>query len=147
MTDHITIRLFESRRAYQDILRAWQWIKAMLTAGHRLVLEVRRETRSNAQNALLHAWIGEIAKSQEWAGRKRDPEVWKRLLTAAWLRARGEGVEVLPALDGHGIDVVFRRTSSLTKSECSELCEFVIAWAVTHQVPDPETGEILEGRG
>jgi hypothetical protein len=66
------------------------------------------------------------------AGKKRDTEVWKRLMTAAWLRARGESVEVLPAIDGHGIDVVFRRTSSLTKAECSELLEFVLAWKAEH---------------
>ena len=54
----------------------------------------------------------------------------KRLLVAAWLRARGESVEILPALDGHGIDVVFRRTSSLTKAECGELIDFIEAWRV-----------------
>lgn len=147
MPDRMTIRLYEPQRAYQDILRAWQWIKASLIAGQRLVLEVRQETRSDAQNRLLHAWIGEIARTVEWAGKKRDIDTWKRLLAAAWLRARGEHVEVLPAVDGHGIDVVFRHTSKLTRSECAELCDYVIAWAVEHGVGvvDPETGEIREG--
>ena len=90
-------------------------------------------TRSLDQSALLHALIGEIAARIEWAGKKREPETWKRLLVAAWLRARGESLEVLPALDGHGIDVVFRRTSSLTKAECSELVDFVQAWAAQHE--------------
>ena len=36
---------------------------------------------------------------------------------------------MLPALDGHGVDIVFRRTSQLTKAECAELSEFVMAWA------------------
>ncbi len=98
------------------------------------MLEIRPETRSDAQNRLLHACLGEISKSLEWAGKKRDIETWKRLLTAAWLRARGEGVEVLPAIDGHGIDVVFRHTSKLTKSECAELSEFVMAWAAQNGV-------------
>jgi hypothetical protein len=53
-------------------------------------------------------------------------------MTAAWLRDRGESIEVLPALDGHGIDVVFRRTSDLTRGECAELIEFVIAWKAEH---------------
>jgi hypothetical protein len=99
---------------------------------------IEQETRTDAQNRLLHAWIGEIAKTVEWAGKKRDPETWKRLLTAAWLRARGESIEVLPALDGHGIDVVFRHTSKLTKAECSELSEFVMAWAAEHGVATQE---------
>ena len=53
----------------------------------------------------------------------------ERLLTAAWSRVHGQHVEVLPAIDGHGIDVVFRHTSKLTKAECAELSEFVMAWA------------------
>lgn len=99
-------------------------------AGYRV--EVSPPTRSPSQNALLHALLGEIAAQVPWAGRKRDPECWKRLMTAAWLRARGESVEVLPAIDGHGIDVVFRRTSQLTKAECAELITFVQAWADEH---------------
>ena len=101
----------------------------MTVAGNRLVLEVRPEKRSDAQNRLLHACLSEISKQMEWAGAKRDVDTWKRLLTAAWLRARGEPIEMLPALDGHGVDIVFRRTSQLTKAECAELSEFVMAWA------------------
>jgi hypothetical protein len=37
-------------------------------------------------------------------------------------------VELLPAIDGHGIDVVFRRTSSLNVAECSELADYILAW-------------------
>lgn len=85
--------------------------------------------RSGDQNAALHALLGDIAERCQWAGKQWPIEVWKRLLTAAWCRAEGEPVTMLPALDGHGIDIVFRRTSSLTKAECSSLLEFVNAWA------------------
>ena len=112
-------------------------------AGHRLVLEVRPEKRSDAQNRLLHACLGEIAKQVEWAGAKRDVDTWKRLLTAAWLRARGEPIEMLPALDGNGVDIVFRKTSQLSKAECAELSEFVMAWAAERGIymPAPEGWE------
>lgn len=128
MSDRMTIRLWEPVQAWKAISEAWRWAKAMLLAGHRLVLEIKPETRNTAQNARLHARLTEIAQRHEWAGRKREMEVWKRLLVAAWLRARGESVEVLPALDGYGVDVVFRRTSELTKGECGELMEFIDAW-------------------
>ena len=49
---------------------------------------MRPEKRSDAQNRLLHACLSEISKQVEWAGAKRDVDTWKRLLTAAWLRAR-----------------------------------------------------------
>jgi hypothetical protein len=88
--------------------------------------------RSSVQNAKLHALLSEIAGRRKWAGQSWDVETWKRLLTAAWGRATGQHQIVLPAIDGHGIDVVYRRTSELSSSECSDLIEFVIAWdAVT----------------
>lgn len=135
MTDRLSIRMWEPIQARKALDGAiWTQLKAQLMAGRRMVVEVRPETRSLAENAMLHALLAEISKTVPWAGQLRDIEVWKRLLTAAWLRARGEGVEVLPAVDGHGIDVVFRRTSTLTKAECAELIEFVLAWAAEHGV-------------
>lgn len=101
-------------------------------AGFKVTVE--EPPRSLDQNALLHCLLTEIAGQVEWAGKKRDAECWKRLCTAAWLRARGESIEVLPAIDGHGIDVVFRRTSSLSKGECSELIDFIQAWAASQGV-------------
>lgn len=112
----------------------WNDIKHALQNGQELEVEVSPATRNLSQNALLHAEIDEIARTMDWAGKRRDAEVWKRLLTAAWLRARGESIEILPALDGHGVDVVFRRTSQLTKGECSELLEFVSAWRAQNEV-------------
>jgi hypothetical protein len=93
------------------------------------VITVAPATRNGEQNALLHVLLSEIARQVQWAGQRRDIDTWKRLLTAAWLRARGESVEILPALDGHGVDVVFRRTSSLNKGECAELIDFIGSWA------------------
>lgn len=130
---HTTV-LANPQQAHQTLQRLWQWAKPRLMAGHRLKLSVGEETRSTEQNAKLHALIGEIAAQKEWAGRKWDAEVWKRLLTAAWMRARGEQVIVVPALDGQGVDVVFRRTSSLSKAECSDLLEFVMAYATQNGV-------------
>lgn len=134
MPDRLTLTLWEPTKAHQSLQEAWKHIKSMLMAGHRLVLEVRPEKRSDAQNRLLHACLTDISKQVEWAGAKRDVDTWKRLLTAAWLRARGEPIEMLPAVDGHGVDIVFRRTSQLTKAECAELSEFVMAWAAEQGV-------------
>ena len=135
MSERITMSLYNAQQAHQAIKTAWMHAKGWLTAGDtRLTLEIRPEKRSDAQNRLLHACLGEISKQVEWAGCKRDVDTWKRLLTAAWLRARGEPIEMLPALDGHGVDIVFRRTSQLTKAECAELSEFVMAWAAEQGV-------------
>ena len=135
MAERLTMSLYNTQQGHQAIKTAWQHAKGWLGAGgQRLTLEIRPEKRSDAQNRLLHACLGEISKQIEWAGCKRDVDTWKRLLTAAWLRARGEHIEMLPALDGHGVDIVFRRTSQLTKAECAELSEFVMAWAAEHGI-------------
>ena len=135
MSERITMSLYNAQQAHQAIQTAWAHAKGWLTAGDtRLTLEIRPEKRSDAQNRLLHACLSEISKQVEWAGCKRDVDTWKRLLTAAWLRARGEPIEMLPALDGHGVDIVFRRTSQLTKAECAELSEFVMAWAAERDI-------------
>lgn len=130
MTERLTLRCWEPMQAHKALItQVWPMLKAALMAGHRMVIEVRQEKRSLKENAMLHALLGQISENMEWAGRRRDIETWKRLLTAAWLRARGEPLEMLPALDGRGVDIVFRRTSELTRAECAELIEFVLAWA------------------
>lgn len=127
-----TIHLHNAQQAKEAFSHLYGIVKPWLIAGHKLRVTVQPETRSGDQNALLHAVLSEISEAIEWAGKKRDVETWKRLVTAAWLRARGEPIELLPAIDGAGVDIVFRRTSSLTKAECSELIEFVQAWASSH---------------
>jgi hypothetical protein len=98
------------------------------------VMTLSQPNRNSAQNALLHVLIDEVARQVEWAGKKRDAEIWKRLLVSAWCRVRGESVEILPAIDGHGVDIVPARTSKLSKAECADLITFIEAWAVENGV-------------
>jgi hypothetical protein len=99
---------------------------AQAPAGYRVRVDEPKRTLD--QNARLHAELQGIAETVEWAGKKRDVETWKRLLTAAWLRARGEPIELLPAIDGAGVDVVFRATSMLSAHEMSELIDYIGSW-------------------
>lgn len=109
-------------------------MEAVRTAPDGFVVTVSEPRRTMAENALLHALIGEVAATHEWAGKKRDVETWKRLMVAAWCRMRGEAMEILPALDGHGVDIVPARTSALSKSECADLITYVQAWQAEHEV-------------
>ena len=106
-------------------------LEAVRSAQEGWTVTIGPPKRSGAQNAKLHARLTEIAERREWAGKKWPIEVWKRLLTAAWCRATGQSVIMLPALDGQGVDIVFRRTSELTERECSELLDFIDAWDAT----------------
>lgn len=132
--------LHNCQQGHEVLLRLWTEVKPHLLAGHKLEVRVKPETRSTAENALLHALISEIAAQNEWAGKKRDAEVWKRLLVASWCRVHGEAVEILPALDGHGVDIVPARTSQLSKAECASLITYIEAWAIDNgiELRDPQ---------
>ena len=105
-------------------------IEAVKTVPDGYIVEIKPKTRSLEQNAMLHSILQTVASKIQWANSYRDAETWKRLLIAAWLRARGVTVELLPAIDNHGVDVVFRHTSKLSVEEMSEFLEYVQAWAI-----------------
>lgn len=128
------VHLFNAQQGHAALARMWHEAKALLISGQQLEVHMRKRRRSLPQNAKLHACIAEIAEKMQWAGRRREVEDWKRLLTAAWLRARGTAVEIVPALDGHGFDVLYRHTSRLTAEECSELLEYVMAWGAENGI-------------
>lgn len=116
-----------------DLARA-RAVEAVKAAPAGFSVTVAEPKRSLEENALLHAMLGYIAEHQTWAGSKHDIETWKRLLVAAWCRATNQHVAILPALDGHGVDIVFRRTSSLSRKECAELIEFIYAWGAMNDI-------------
>ena len=146
MDERMTIQLYQPTQAHAALMTAWaECIKPMLTAGNRLVLEVRPQTRSSPQNARLHAMLTELAASVEWGGKKLPMEVWKRLCMAAWMREERQSPQLVPALDGNGVDIIYERTSRLTKDECGRLMEWIEAFAAERGVMlgvDMETGEI-----
>lgn len=146
MAERITIQLYQPAQAHAALMTAWaECIKPMLIGGHRLVLEVRPQPRSSQQNARLHAMLTELALNVEWGGKKLPMEVWKRLCMAAWMREERQSPQLVPALDGNGVDIIYERTSRLTKDECGRLMEWITAFAAERGVMlgvDPETGEI-----
>lgn len=90
--------------------------------------------RSSDQNKKLHAMLADISKQVEHAGQKWDVLVWKRLLTAAWLREAGENPQFVPSLDGRGVDVIYERTSKLSVKQCADLILWVEAYGAENQV-------------
>lgn len=95
---------------------------------------IKDQDRSGEQNKLLHKLLSQVAEQVSWHGQKLSIVVWKRLCTAAWLREAGHSPMLVPALDGHGIDMIFEHTSKLTVKQCGELIEWVHAFGAEHQV-------------
>jgi hypothetical protein len=89
--------------------------------------------RTLEQNALLHALLQEVAERRKWAGRSWDTTVWKRLLTASWMRAEGMHATILPALDGAGVDIIYEPTHKMSKQQVSSLIDYIQAWMVEEE--------------
>lgn len=128
MPDRLTLTLREPVQAHKALMEAWRLAKSLLLAGHRLVLEVRPEKRSDAQNRRLWAMLHDISEQVNWHGNRLTDEEWKDVFTAALKRQK-----VVPGLDG-GFVVCGQRTSKMTKAEMSELQELMTAFGAEHGV-------------
>jgi hypothetical protein len=127
--DRISLRLFNAQQGYQELLRAWQWIKAMLIAGHRLVLEVRPETRSSEQNARMWAMLTDVSRQVEWYGKRLAPEDWKHVFSSSLRK-----LDVVPNIEGTGFVALGLSTSRMTKGEMSDLMELMLAFGAERGV-------------
>lgn len=90
--------------------------------------------RSPDQNRKLHAVLHDVARQKQWAGEYRDVETWKRLFISAYEREQKNAPVMLPAIDGQGVDFVYRRSSRMSKQEMVELVDFATAWALDNGV-------------
>ena len=138
--DRLTLRAWNPQQAHQELTqKAWPWLKSMLMAGHKMQVEVRRETRSLEQNARLWAMLTDISEQVDWYGRKLSPEDWKHVFSASLSKQ-----DVVPGIDG-GFVVLGKSTSRMTRSEMTDLQTLMEAFGAEHGVRfgvDPETGEI-----
>ena len=128
MSERISMRWYSAQQAYQSLLELWAWAKPLLMAGHRLVLVVKPETRSLAQNSRLWAMLTDISRQVDWYGNKLTPEEWKDVFSAALKKQK-----VIPGLDG-GFVVCGQRTSRMTRAEMSELQELMAAFGAERGV-------------
>lgn len=119
-------------RTLFDIPGAIKWATEMITQALRagvVVMELRRETRSNDQNSKMWPMLTDISKHVVWFERKFAPEDWKDILSAAW-----KGQELVPGVNG-GFVALGVRTSKISKPEFSEFIESLYAFGADHDVP------------
>ena len=128
MSERLSLRWYSAQQAHQSMLELWAWAKPLLMAGHRLVVEIRPETRSLAQNSRLWAMLTDISRQVDWYGNKLTPEEWKDVFSAALKKQK-----VIPGLDG-GFVVCGQRTSRMTRAEMSELQELMAAFGAERGV-------------
>lgn len=106
----------------------WPNAKALLMAGHRLIVEVRQETRSDPQNRRLWGMLTDVSKQVDWHGQKLTPDDWKTMFSASLKKQR-----VVPGIDG-GFVVMGSPTSKMTKGEMCDLQELISAFGAERGV-------------
>lgn len=132
-----TLQLYNPAQAHQALsAQLWPAVKSLLMAGHRLTLELRQETRSNAQNRRMWAMLGDVARQVNWYGQHLDAEDWKHIFSANLNKQRA-----VPGIDG-GFVVLGTRTSRMSKQEMSELMELMAAFGAQQGVKwsEPDAG-------
>ena len=97
-------------------------------APDRAVVAIKPQSRSGAQNDRLWAMLSDISRAKP-EGRQHIPEVWKAIFMAAC----GHAVQFEMGLNGQPFPIGFR-SSRLTKSQMSDLQEFISAYGAEHGV-------------
>lgn len=92
-------------------------------------VEFRKARRSDEQNRLLWARLGDISEQVEWYGQNLSAEDWKTVLTASLRKSR-----VVPGVEPGSIVVLGLSTSKMTKEEFSMLLDLIDAFAAERGV-------------
>jgi len=116
VSQKLTLSMWNEVQGHQVAQTIWKQAKAQLNAGRRMVLELREEKRSDAQNRRLWAMLTEISQQVDWYGKKLTPEDWKHVFSASLKK-----LDVVPNLDGTGFVALGTSTSQMTKAEMSDM--------------------------
>ena len=132
-----TVILREPIQAHKALTAVlWPAVKSwLLCGGSALVVTVKPETRTLAQNARLWAMLADVSQQVVWHGRKLTDEEWKHVFTAAVKKQ-----DAVPGLDG-GFVVLGQSTSKMTRREMSDLQTLIEAFGVERDVRFTAFGE------
>jgi hypothetical protein len=131
MTESYKTTIYEPVQAHKALLEAWNWVKPMVIAGHRLNVVIKPETRSLAQNNLMWSCLTDLSTQLQWCGKKMTPEGWKDFITA-----HIDGQDIVPNMDGTGFVTIGRgkSTSQMTIKEMTEVIELCHAFGADKNV-------------
>ena len=114
--------IYNPVQGHKALLEAWNWVKPMSVAGHRLNLVIKPETRSTDQNRLMWRLLTDVSDQVDWYGEKLSPEDWKHVISASLRKQRA-----VPGIDG-GFVVLGLSTSKMTKAELGDMITLIEAF-------------------
>ena len=126
-----TWTLSEREQARAAFSAAYERGMARVAEGERAVLELRPETRSDVQNAKLHAMFSDIAKWHVFNGRRMTLAQVKVLFISGHSIATGQGADLVVGLEGEAVNI--RESSArMSVSRMASLIEYTAAWAANN---------------
>ena len=133
---------FITRDNRRDVMRlAYEVAGTLLLASDKVVVEVREKTRTDEQNAKLHAMLGDIAKQKTFNGQKLSIDQWKMIFVSGHRIATGGTAEMAIGLEGEVINLR-ESTARMGVRRLASLIEYIQAWAAGNGV---EFGGRAEG--
>jgi len=152
MTQRMKVACYRPQQAEVELRPVLDWIKAMLSAGHRMQVEARKQTRSLDQNNIMWSCLTDLSNQVTWFGKRLTKEGWKD-----WITGHLNGQELHPNMDGTGFISINRgsSTSDMTIAEMSAVIELCHAFGADKDVKWSKTslgrnewitedGEIME---
>ena len=97
------------------------------------VFFVGEETRTKAQNRLLHPLLTDISKQSLWMGKKRPMLQWKTIMVSAHAIATGAPAEMVIGIEGEVVNLR-ESTAAMSKGRFNSLIEYVMAWGAINGV-------------
>ena len=115
-----TLKLRNPQTGHRALLDLWAQIKPLLLAGKYLILTVKTDSRSLAQNRIMWSVLEDLSKQVKWFGKYLTAEGWKDFITAHLL-----GQELVPNMDGTGFVALGkgRSTSDMTIAEMTAVID------------------------
>ena len=110
------------------------------------VVTVAEPTRSNEQNAKLHALLSDLARSPvQWFGKRRKMEEWKVLMISAHAVATDNKGEVIPGIEGEMV-AIRESSAGMSVRRAASLIEYITAFCVANKVElrDTDAGGFAE---
>lgn len=97
------------------------------------VCRLSPETRSEAQNRLLHPLLDDIARQCEWMGKRRAMLQWKTIMVSAHAIATKEPSEMVIGIEGEVVNLR-ESTATMSKARFNSLLDYVLAWGALNGV-------------
>lgn len=115
-----TLELRNPQAGHSALLDLWAQIKPLLVAGKHLILTVKTDSRTLAQNRIMWSVLEDLSRQVKWFGKHLTAEGWKDFITAHLL-----GQELVPNMDGTGFVALGkgRSTSDMTIAEMTAVID------------------------